>query len=326
MSATPSDIDLSVVLPAYNEEAVIAETHRRVDGVCRALGKTYEIVIVNDGSKDGTWTVLLSLARQNPRVVAVNLARNHGHQLALSAGLHFARGDRTLIMDADLQDPPELLPRLMEVMDGGADVVYAQRRSRPGDGMLKRLSAATFYRLMAALSDSPVQIDTGDFRLMSRRVVDILRTMPERQRFVRGMVSWVGFRQEAFHYDRDARFAGETKYPLSKLLALAVNGIVSTSLKPLAFATTVGAIAAALGLALLAYALASWFFVGRTPQGWTSLLIAVVLMGGLQLIILGILGEYLGRIYEQTRGRPMFLVDQVAQFPPKDPPRPGDAA
>jgi polyisoprenyl-phosphate glycosyltransferase len=314
MSPEPRRIGLSVVLPAYNEEAVIQETHRRTDAVCRSVGKPYEIIIVNDGSRDGTWPALVELAQRHPTVVAVNLSRNHGHQLALSAGLHFARGERVLIMDADLQDPPELLPRLMETMDNGADVVYAQRRSRPGDAPLKRLFCAVFYRLLARLSDAPIQLDAGDFRLMSRRVVDLLRSMPERQRFIRGMVSWVGYRQEAIFYDRDARFAGETKYPFRKLVALAVDGVVSSSLKPLAFATVVGGFAAAVGCALLFYALASWWFVGRTPQGWTSLLIAVVLMGSLQLLMLGILGEYLGRIYAQTRGRPMFMVDQVVQF------------
>ena len=315
MSGSQETIHLSIVLPAYNEEAVIGETHRRVEAVCRALSKPYEIIVVNDGSTDGTWAALLTLARENPHLVAVNLSRNHGHQLALSAGLHFARGERTLIMDADLQDPPELLPRLLEAMDGGADVVYAQRRSRPGDAPLKRVFCAVFYRLLARLSDAPVQLDTGDFRLISRRVVELLRAMPERQRFIRGMVSWVGYRQEAVLYDRDARQAGETKYPLRKLIALAIDGVVSSSLKPLAFATVVGAFAAFLGVGLLAYALASWWFVGKTPQGWTSLLAAVVLLGSLQLLVLGILGEYLGRIYAQTRGRPMFLVDQVMQFP-----------
>ena len=310
-SATPPY--LSVVLPCYNESEVIRETHRRVAAVCRDLSRSYEIVVVNDGSKDDTWSQLRQLAQEDPHLVAVNLSRNHGHQLALSAGLHFARGERILIMDADLQDPPELLPEMLRKMDEGVDVVYAQRRSRPGDAPLKRLFCAVFYRLLDRLADARIPLDTGDFRLISRRVCDLMVAMPERHRFIRGMVSWVGYRQEAILYDRDARFAGETKYPLHKLIALAVDGIISSSRKPLAFAMVIGSIAAALGLLLLLYALFSWLFVGTTPQGWASLLITVVLMGGLQLMVLGVMGEYLGRIHEQTRGRPMFIVEAVVR-------------
>jgi dolichol-phosphate mannosyltransferase len=306
-----ADLYLSVVLPCYNESDVIRETHRRVSEVCFKLGRTYEIIVVNDGSKDNTWEILIELARVDPHLVAVNLSRNHGHQLALSAGLAFTRGQRVLIMDSDLQDPPELLPEMLAKMDSGVDVVYAQRRSRPGDSLLKRLFCAIFYRLLERLSDTQIPLDTGDFRLISKRVRDVLAAMPERQRFIRGMVSWVGFRQEPIFYDRDARFAGESKYSLGKLIGLAMNGVVSSSLKPLAFATFVGAITAGIGVLLLAYVIYSWLFVGRTPQGWASLLISVVFMGGLQLMVLGIMGEYLGRIHEQTRNRPMFLVDKV---------------
>lgn len=304
---------LSVVLPCYNEEAVIAETHRRVSAVCTAVGRTYEIVVVNDGSRDGTWTELRRLAAGDSHLVAVNLARNHGHQLALTAGLHFARGQRVLIMDADLQDPPELLPEMLRKMDEGVDVVYAQRRSRPGDAPLKRLFCAVYYRLLRAVADTYIPLDTGDFRLISGRVRDLLVAMPERQRFIRGMVSWVGFRQEPVFYDRDARFAGETKYPLRKLVALAIDGVISSTLKPLSFALVVGGLAVTIGLALAAYALLSWLFVGRTPPGWTSLLITVILLGGIQLLVLGVLGEYLGRIHEQVRHRPLFVVDSVVR-------------
>ncbi len=304
---------LSIVLPCHNESQVIHETHRRVTAVCRGLDQPYEIIVVNDGSTDGTWAELLRLTREDPHLVAVNLSRNHGHQLALSAGLHFARGQRILIMDADLQDPPELLPGMLRKMDEGVDVVYAKRRSRPGDSTAKRLICALFYRLLDKLADTRIPLDTGDFRLISRRVCDLIVAMPERHRFIRGMVSWVGYRQVPILYDRDARFAGETKYPLGKLLALAVDGIISSSLKPLAFATVIGSITAVIGLLLLFYALSSWLFVGRTPQGWTSLLITVVLMGGLQLLMLGLMGEYLGRIHEQMLGRPMFLVESVVR-------------
>jgi len=304
---------LSVVLPCYNEGQVIRETHRRVTDACRGVGKDYEIIVVNDGSSDCTGRELRRLTEADPRLVIVNLSRNHGHQLALSAGLLFARGERILIMDADLQDPPELLPDMLRKMDEGVDVVYAQRRSRPGDSLAKRLVCALFYRLLDKLADTRIPLATGDFRLISRRVCDLIVAMPERHRFIRGMVSWVGYRQEAILYDRDARFAGETKYPLRKLVALAVDGIISSSLKPLAYATLIGSLTAFVGLLLMLYALGSWLFVGQTPHGWTSLLITVVLLGGLQLLMLGLIGEYIGRIHEQTRGRPMFLVESVVR-------------
>jgi dolichol-phosphate mannosyltransferase len=258
---------------------------------------------------------LVALAAIDPCLVAVRLSRNHGHQLALSAGLEFATGDRILIMDADLQDPPELLPEMLLKMDEGVDVVFAQRRSRLGDSFLKRVFCAIYYRLLKRIADTHIPLDTGDFRLISRRVRDILVAMPERQRFIRGMVSWVGFRQEPVFYDRDARFAGETKYPFSKLLALAVDGVISSTLKPLSFALLVGGIAVRFRFLLACYALVSWMLVGTTPQGWTSLLLAVVFLGGVQLLVLGILGEYLGRIHEQTRARPMFLVESVVNGP-----------
>jgi dolichol-phosphate mannosyltransferase len=304
---------LSIVLPCYNESQVLQEMHRRLSAVCAKLGNAYEIIAVNDGSTDATWLMLLDLAQQDTHLVAVNLSRNHGHQLALSAGLHFARGERILIMDADLQDPPELLPEMLAKMDKGVDVVYAQRRSRPGDAPLKRLFCAIFYRLLHGLAENQIPLDTGDFRLISRRVCDCIVAMPERHRFIRGMVSWVGYRQEPILYDRDPRFAGETKYPFRKLLALAIDGIISSSLKPLAFATVIGSVTACIGFVLLCYALYSWLFIGRTPPGWTSLLITIVLLGGLQLMVLGLMGEYLGRIHEQTRGRPMFLIDSVVR-------------
>ena len=310
MNETPY---LSVVVPCYNEGLVIEETHRRVSKVCRGLGRPYEIVVVNDGSSDDSWSKLEKLCAGDPNLVAVNLSRNHGHQLALSAGLNFARGERVLIMDADLQDPPELLGEMLAKMDQGAEVVYGQRRSRLGDAPLKRLFCAVYYRLLRSMADGVIQLDSGDFRLLSRRVADLIVAMPERHRFVRGMVSWVGFRQEAVFYDRDARYAGETKYPLGKLVRLAMDGLISSSLKPLKFGLLVGGVAMVVSGLLGVYALVSWLFVNRTPQGWTSILLAVVFFGGLQLLILGILGEYVGRTFEQTRGRPLFLVDRVVR-------------
>jgi len=302
---------LTFLLPCYNEGAVLPETCRRIKAVAGALQKSYEIVLVNDGSSDDTLAQMLQFAQRDPGVVIVNLSRNHGHQLALSAGLQYCAGERVLIMDADLQDPPELLPQMLALMDQGADVVYAQRRSRPGDELLKRMACAVFYRVLSRLSETPIQLDTGDFRLISRRVLELLLQMPERHRFLRGMVSWVGFRQVPFLYDRDKRFAGVTKYPFSRLVRLALDGVVASSVRPLALASYAGLLFAVAGFGLIVYALYSWWKVGQTPQGWTSLMIVITVLGSVQLLVLGIIGHYLGRMHEQMRGRPLFIVDRV---------------
>lgn len=302
---------LTFLLPCYNESAVLPETCRRVKAVADALGKRYEVVLVNDGSNDDTLAQMLQFAQRDPALVIVSLSRNHGHQLALSAGLHYCSGERVLILDADLQDPPELLPQMLGLMEQGADVVYAQRRSRQGDAWIKRLACAVFYRMLSRLSETPIPLDSGDFRLISRRVLELLLQMPERHRFIRGMVSWVGFRQVPFPYDRDKRFAGTTKYPFGRLLRLALDGVVASSTRPLALASYAGLLFACTGFLLIVYALYSWWKVGQTPQGWTSLMIVVTVLGSVQLFVLGIIGHYLGRIHEQTRGRPLFLVESV---------------
>jgi dolichol-phosphate mannosyltransferase len=263
---------------------------------------------------------MLQLAQKDSTVVVINLSRNHGHQLALSAGLRYCTGEQVLIMDADLQDPPELLPQMLALMQERVDVVYAQRRSRPGDEPLKRLACAVFYRLLKRLSDTPMPLDSGDFRLLSRRVVELLQQMPERDRFIRGMVSWVGFRQVPLHYDRDKRFAGSTKYPFHRLLRLALDGIASSSTRPLALASYTGLLLAGASVVFIVYALYSWLKIGRTPQGWTSLMIVITVLGSVQLLMLGIFGQYLGRIHEQIRGRPMFIVDQVFRSGKPEPP------
>ena len=304
---------LSFLLPCYNESEVLAEMYKRVKGVGESLQKPYEIVFVNDGSSDDTFVKMLALTTEDPMLVVVDLSRTHGHQLALSAGLQCCAGERILVLDADLQDPPELLPQMLAVMDQGADVVFAQRRTRRGDAPLKRMACAVFYRLLQRLSDTPIPLDTGDFRLMSRRVVDQILQMPERHRFIRGMVSWVGYRQVPFLYDREKRFAGETKYPFIRLLRLALDGIAASSTRPLMLASYAGALFAFLCLGFIGYALYSWFFVGKTPQGWTSLMIIVTLLGSVQLLVLGIIGQYLGRIHEQVRGRPIFIIRDIVR-------------
>jgi len=328
---TPADEGpgLSVVVPCYDEAAVVAELHRRATAACRRTGLAYELVLVNDGSTDGTWPRMLELAAGDPNLVLVNLARNFGHQLALSAGLALCRGRRVLILDADLQDPPELLPEMLRLMDAGpgADVVYGRRRRREGESAPKRLTAALFYRLIEALTDVPIPRDTGDFRLMSRRALDALLAMPERHRFIRGMVSWIGFRQVPLVYDRQARFAGTTKYPLRKMLRFAVDAITAFSIKPLALASWVGIATGLFALGLLAYSFLSWlgWVGGKVEPGWTSLMAAVAILGSVQLLVLGIIGEYLGRMYEQAKGRPLYIIEDVVRNADHPGPPPGEA-
>jgi dolichol-phosphate mannosyltransferase len=310
MSAVPS---LSVVIPCYNEQEVLPEMYRRLTAACAAAVPSYEVVLVNDGSSDGTWPMMLDLAARDPHVVLANLSRNHGHQLALSAGLSMARGERVLVLDADLQDPPELLPRMMALMDeAGADVVYGQRVRRAGETVIKRVTAAAFYRFIGMLTEIPIPRDTGDFRLMSRRALDVLRAMPERHRFVRGMVSWIGFKQVPLPYERDPRFAGVTKYPYRKLVRMAIDAVTAFSVKPLALASIVGFVAALLALLLVAFAVGAWIRGVEVP-GWTSLMAGIAFFSSIQLFVLGIIGEYLGRLYEQSKGRPLFVIERVVR-------------
>ncbi len=301
---------LSVVAPCFNEEEVLVELHRRVSAACRAVAASYEIVLVDDGSTDATWSVLSRLAEDDPCVVAVKLSRNHGQALALAAGLSVCRGERVLVIDADLQDPPELLPELLARMNCGADVVYGQRRRRAGENPLKVWAAAVFYRVLNRLSDTPVPLDTGDFRLISRRVCDVLLAMPERHRFTRGMVSWMGFRQEPLLFDRAPRFAGRTKWPFRKRHRLARDALIACSTWPPKLAYLLGLVVTLAGLVLALTALLAWA-LGRPVPGAVGILGGVALLGGVQLLVLGVLGEYLGRIYEQSCGRPLFIIEAI---------------
>lgn len=302
---------LSVVVPCYNEEDGLAELHRRVTEVCRAcVGEDYEFVLVNDGSRDGTWAQIAALAAKDPRIVGVSLSRNYGHQLALSAGLSICVGERILIIDADLQDPPELLPQMMRMMDDGADVVYGQRAVRHGETWFKTASASLFYRMLDRLVEIKIPLDTGDFRLMSRRALDVLNSMPEQHRFIRGMVSWIGLKQVPLLYKRDERFAGETKYPLKKMVRFAIDAITSFSIQPLRLASLFGFLFGLLGLLGTLYALGSWM-LGHTVEGWTSVILVVLVLGSVQLFVAGVSGEYLGRLYMEAKRRPLFVIDQV---------------
>ena len=301
---------LSVVAPCFNEESVLPEFVRRVAAVLDDVGGTAEIVLVDDGSRDGTWQAMTEAAAKDKRVVAVRLMRNHGHQLALTAGLTICRGERILIIDADLQDPPELLSAMMKLMDEGADVVYGQRRAREGESLFKRVTAAAFYRLIGRMTDVEIPLDAGDFRLMTRRVLDILLAMPERHRFIRGMVAWIGGRQVAIPYDRKPRAAGESKYPLGKMIRFAADAITAFSVVPLMASMTIGWIMAVVGFGFTVYSIVGWV-LGLNLPGWTSLMAGMGILGGMQFLMLGIIGAYLGRLYDQSKGRPLFTIREV---------------
>jgi dolichol-phosphate mannosyltransferase len=306
---------LSVVAPCYNEEQCLPEFHRRVQAAASAaVGDDYEIVLINDGSRDRTWELICKLAAEDPHIVAVNLSRNYGHQLALTAGLQCCAGARILIIDSDLQDPPELLGEMMQRMDDGADVVYGLRRQRDGETLFKRTSARLFYRLLRRMVDVDIPADTGDFRLMSRRVLDELNAMPEHYRFIRGLVSWIGFRQEPLEYDRDPRFAGTTHYPLLKMLRFAVDAITGFSVTPLRTAAWLGVALGLCSFLMLIYTLGSWV-LGRTIDGWTSLTTIVLVIGATQLLTLGVIGEYLGRLYLEVKRRPLYIIESVRRAP-----------
>jgi dolichol-phosphate mannosyltransferase len=304
---------LSVVIPCYNEEACLTELHRRVSAAAQAAaGASHEIVLINDGSRDASWAVMQELARTDSRVVAVNLSRNHGHQLALTAGLDLCCGERILIIDADLQDPPELLGAMMDEMDRHqADVVYAVRRGRSGETAFKKATAKIFYRLLDRLTDVDIPLDTGDFRLMSRRALDAFLSLPEQARFIRGMVSWVGFRQIPFAYDRQERFSGSTKYPLRKMIAFALDAVTGFSTAPLRLASHIGLWLVLASVLLLIY-IAIGFLSGTAVAGWTSTMLVVVVLGAVQMFVLGMIGEYLGRLYIESKRRPLYIVSDIA--------------
>jgi polyisoprenyl-phosphate glycosyltransferase len=329
---------LSVVVPCKNEEEGLREAHRRLVATLESAGTAqcpapdlgpqpvsepkpgtqsafnFEIIYVDDGSTDATASILRELRAADRRVRVVRLSRNFGHQIAITAGLEHASGDAVVIIDADLQDPPELIGDFLVRWRGGYDVVYGVRTDRPGETAFKRWTAKAFYRLINRLSDTRIPLDTGDFRLMDRAAVDALLSMPERDRFVRGMVSWLGFSQVAVPYVRASRYAGNTNYPLFKMLRLAMDGILSFSISPLRLATWTGFAASALAILGIVYALVEHFFGTGLVKGWTSSFIAVLFIGGVQLICLGIIGEYVGRIYGESKRRPLYFVRERLGF------------
>jgi dolichol-phosphate mannosyltransferase len=302
---------LSIVVPCFNEaESLGALTRRLTAAAQTSVGDAYEIVLVNDGSTDDTLTEMRAQAARDRHIVCLDLARNHGHQLALTAGLDLCRGERILIIDADLQDPPELLGEMMKQMDEGADVVYGQRSERHGETAFKKLSASLFYRLLYSFSEVRIPLDTGDFRLISRRVLNVLKQMPEQHRFIRGMVAWAGFKQVAVPYVRDARYAGQTKYSLPKMVSFAADALTGFSTRPLRLSFYLALMGMTIAALLAIYALAQWS-LGDTIAGWTSLILVVVLFGSIQLLCLGIMGSYVGRTYLESKRRPLFVIREV---------------
>jgi dolichol-phosphate mannosyltransferase len=309
---------LSVVAPVFNEAETLRELHRRVTAAIPP-GEPYELVLVDDGSQDASWSIIRDLGSADPCLRAVRLSRNFGHQAAITAGLAAARGDAVVVIDADLQDPPELIAELVARWREGYDVVYAIRGERSGEHPARLFAIRVFYKLLRRITGEGIPENAGDFRLMSRRVVDALSIMPERARFLRGMTSWVGFRQTGVTYARDARFAGESQYPPRKLLKLALDGITSFSTVPIRLVAWIGFLVVVVCLGVLAWALYTYFFTDAAPQGWTSLLVAVLLLGGVQLLSLGIIGQYVARVFEEAKQRPLYLVAETVEHEVGDP-------
>jgi polyisoprenyl-phosphate glycosyltransferase len=303
----------SLIVPLYNEEATLPELVRRLTAVMDHLDAPSELLLINDGSQDQSLRLLRSFHQQDDRICYINFARNFGHQIAVTAGLNFVRGDMAVILDADLQDPPELIPELIQQWRSGFQVVYAQRTKRIQESWLKRSCAYWFYRILRQLSDVDIPADAGDFCLLDRSVIDILNKMPERTRYLRGLRSWIGFNQTAVPFSRDARFAGDVKYTFRKSLKLAMNGIVSFSQVPLRLSTYLGLFAALVSLIMGLLILYWRIFVPNSPlTGFTTILIAVFFLGAIQLVSIGILGEYIGRIYEEVKGRPLYTISEIA--------------
>lgn len=310
----------SLIVPIYNEEATIPEMYRRVAAIMNRLDNAVELILINDGSRDRSLQIIRDLHQQDERVCYLSFARNFGHQMAVTAGLNFARGQVIIILDADLQDPPELIPDMIEKWRQGYQVVYAQRTQRHRENWFKRLTAYVFYRLLKHLADVDIPTDTGDFCLIDRQVVNILNTMPERNRYIRGLRSWVGFSQTAIRFERDPRFAGEVKYTFHKSLALAVNGLVSFSKVPLRVSTYIGLLSAFMAI-LMALLVLYWrFFEPNSPlTGFASITLAIFFLGAVQLFSIGILGEYIGRIYEEVKCRPLYTLSEIGGFQDQQP-------
>lgn len=304
---------LSIVIPMYYEEEVANICYERVKKVLDELDKyDYEIIFVNDGSKDKTLSILKEIADKDKKVKVVSFARNFGHQCAVTAGLKYTKGDAVCIIDADLQDPPELIPDMLKKWEEGFEVIYGKRKKRKGESFFKLFTAKMFYKILNFFSEVDIPKDTGDFRLIDRKVVNTINSLPEHNKFLRGLYSWVGYKQYAFEYERQERFAGETKYPLKKMLKLASDGIISFSTKPLKVIGGIGIISICISIIIFIYSILSFIFkFGNLTPGWTSIMVTVTFFAGVQLLSLWVMSEYLGRMYDEVKGRPQYIIDEV---------------
>ena len=303
---------ISVVIPMYYEEEVAKECYERITEVLKNIEDyDYEIICINDGSKDKTLPILEDIALMDKKVKVISFARNFGHQCAVTAGLKVVTGDVVVIIDADLQDPPELIPEMLKYWENGNDVVYGKRKCRAGESHFKLFTAKMFYKALNSLSDVEIPRDTGDFRLVDRKVVDVINELPEHNKFLRGLFSWVGYKQVPFEYERKKRYAGKTKYPLKKMLKLAGDGIISFSNKPLKLVGGLGIFSIIMSILILIYALVSYIFkLNSLSAGWTSLMVGITFFAGVQLLSLWIMSEYIGRIYDETKQRPQYIIDK----------------
>lgn len=305
-----NNIDYSIILPVYNEEGTLETLYQRLTTVMTAISPNYEIIFIDDNSKDNSFNIIAALNEKDEKVKLIKFSRNFGHQAAISAGLDHAQGEALVMMDADLQDPPEVITELVEKYKEGYDVVYAKREKRKGESFFKLWTASAFYRLINYFSDIDIPLDTGDFRLISRKVIDSLKSIQERNRFLRGLITWVGYKQVGVNYIRDARHIGETKFTIRKMMRFAIDGISSFSHVPLKIATIMGFV-----VSIISFLMVLWVFYFRlshepTP-GWASLMVTIIFIGGIQLIAIGVIGEYLGRIYDEVKKRPLYLLDKV---------------
>ncbi len=304
---------ISVVIPMYYEEEVAQECYTRVKSVLENIANyDYEIIFVNDGSKDKTLEILEEIAKDNTNVKVISFSRNFGHQCAVTAGIRYITGDAVVIIDADLQDPPELIPDMLKLWEQGNEVIYGKRKTREGESKFKLLTAKMFYNTLNALSDVDIPKDTGDFRLVDRKVIEVINSLPEHNKFLRGLFSWVGFKQKAFEYERKERFAGKTKYPFKKMIKLASDGIMSFSTKPLKIVGGLGILSIVISVSILLYSLLSYLFKWHNlTSGWTSLMVTMTFLGGMILVSLWMIGEYIARIYEESKGRPQYIINKM---------------
>ena len=311
-------IRYSIIVPLYNEELVIEETYKRLTEVMARTGEAYELVFVNDGSRDKTEQLAKQIIEKDKHVCLINFSRNFGHQTAISAGMDNARGQAVVVIDADLQDPPEVILQMIEKWKEGYDVVYGKRLARKGETVFKKVTAKVFYRFLSSLTNIDIPTDTGDFRLIDRKVCDAMKTIKEKNRYIRGLVSWVGFKQTSVEYVREERFAGETKYPLKKMLKFASDAVTSFSDKPLRIAAYLGNTISIASFLYLLYVVIRKLTVGDFGEGWASIVAISLFFNGIILVVLGIIGEYIGRIYDECKNRPLYIIDEKIGFDEKN--------